>query len=157
VAQGRQDADHGQPRPAVAGLRPGDRELVEQVVLQVAPLVAGQRARRQVQLHVPAAQLGLELRGADGLQDGLARQRGGQGLVDQVELELDPGHRLVAGEGVAAQHLGEGVEAALHLRPVQLAVPSTERASVDVLAHTRLALPGSRADTPGAGPHCRPL
>ena len=54
---------------------------------------------------------------------------------DQVELDLDPGHRLVTGERVLAQHDGERVEAALHLRPVVLPIASTERGPVDVLAH----------------------
>jgi hypothetical protein len=58
-------------------------------VLQVAPLVAGQRPGRQVELHVPATQLGLEIRGTDGLQDRRPGERRGQLLVDEVELDLD--------------------------------------------------------------------
>jgi hypothetical protein len=56
-------------------------------------------------------------------------------VIDEVELHLDAGHRLVTGERVLAEHHGEGVEAALHFRPVMLAIPSTERGPVDVLAH----------------------
>jgi hypothetical protein len=59
--EGGQDPDHGELRAAVDGLGAGHGELVEQVALQVAPLVARERARRQVQLEVPAPEFGLEL------------------------------------------------------------------------------------------------
>ena len=98
----RQDPDHGQLRPEVPGLRPGDRQLVEQLVLQVPPLVAGQRPRWQVQLQVPAAELGLELgvrRWPPGRRPRRARAPGR--AADEVELDLDAGHRLVPGERVA--------------------------------------------------------
>ena len=66
-------------------------------------------------------------------------QRGHQLAVDEVQLHLDAGHRLVAGERVLAQHQGERVEAALDLAAVGLAVASTEQGPVDVLAHAGAA------------------
>jgi len=57
-----QDPDHGELGAVILGLGPGHRQLVEQLVLDVAPLLAGQRPRGQVELEVPATQLRLELR-----------------------------------------------------------------------------------------------
>jgi hypothetical protein len=140
VFQRRQDPDHGEHRVEVAGLGPGDRQLVEQMVLQVPPFVAGQRPGREVQLEVPAAQLGLELAGPDGPQHVGRRVRGPEvGPADQVQLHLDPGHRLVPGERVLAQHDGQHVQTLLHLGPELLPIPSTERGSADVLAHASTA------------------
>ena len=136
----RQDPDHGQPRPARIGGRAGQAELVGELVLELAPFVAGQRAGRQVELHVPATQLGLEVRAAQRREHLGAAQRGHQlVVVDEVQLHLDAGHRLVVGERVLAQHQGERVEAALDLAAVGLAVASTEQGPVDVLAHAGAA------------------
>ena len=115
-------------------------ELVGELVLELAPFVAGQRAGRQVELHVPAAQLGLEVRAAQRREHLRPAQRGHQlVVVDEVQLHLDAGHRLVVGERVLAQHQGERVEAALDLAAVGLAVASTEQGPVDVLAHAGAA------------------
>ena len=67
--KGGQDPDDGQLRAAVQRLCPRHGELVEELALQVPPLVAGKGARRQVEFEVPAAEFGLELRGPDGAQD----------------------------------------------------------------------------------------
>lgn len=113
--QRRQDPDHDELGAQVLGLRPGAREQVEQFVFQLAPLVAGQRARREVQLEVPAAELGLPLAGADRVQDVGPVERRRQLRTDQVELDLHAGHRLRVGERVAAEEVTESVQTALHL------------------------------------------
>jgi hypothetical protein len=66
-------------------------------------------------------------------------------MADEVQLDLEPGHRLVVRERMLAQHDRERVEAALHLGAVALAIPSTERPSVDVLAHACAASRPGRA------------
>ena len=137
VAQGGQDADHSQLRAVVARLRPDRRQLVEQLLFEVAPLVAGQWLRREVELEVPPAQLGLELRRAERLQHVLADRCGLQVVADQVQLDLEAGHRLVPGEGVLAEHHLEGVDAAQDVRAIALSVVSTERCPVDFLTHAR--------------------
>ena len=143
----RQDPDHGEPRPARVGRRTGEPELVGELVLEVPPLVAGQRPGRQVELHVPPAELGLEVRACQGVEHLAAAERGHQLAVDEVELHLDTGHRLVTGERVLAQHQGERIETPLDLAAVALAVASTEQGPVDVLAHAGAASLSSRAMT----------
>ena len=47
-------------------------------------------------------------------------------VVDEVELDLEPGHRVVGVEARLAQHPGEHVEAAAHLLAVPRAVGAGE-------------------------------
>ena len=140
ASQRGQDPDHGEV--GVARFRGGGNrlQLLEQLLLEVAPLGAGQRARRQVQLEVPAAELGLELRGRQLLQDDVAGQRRFEVVTHQVQLDLESGDRLVVRERVAPQHCGQRVEAPVHVGPIPLAVVSTERCSVDLLAHALAVL-----------------
>ncbi len=119
--------------------------MLGELELEVAPLVAGQRAGRQVELEVPAPELGLELRLPDHVEHLPALQRGHQRAVDEVELHLETGHRLVAGERMLAQHHRQRVEATLHPAAVGLPVASTEQGPVDVLAHAGAASLGSGA------------
>jgi hypothetical protein len=65
---------------------------------------------------VPAAQLRLELAATERVEHAAGPAWAPDRRVHQVQLDLDAGHRLVAGERVVAQHRGERVEAALDVR-----------------------------------------
>ena len=56
-------------------------------------------------------------------------------LVDEVELDLEPGHRVVGVEARLAQHPGEHVEVAAHLLAVPRAVGAGELLCRDLFAH----------------------
>ena len=58
-------------------------------------------------------------------------------LVDEVELDLQPGHRVVGVEARLAQHPREHVEAAAHLLAVPRAVLAGELLLRHLFAHAR--------------------
>ena len=60
---------------------------------------------------------------------------GSSSLVDEVELDLQAGRRVVGVEPRLDQHALEHVEAGAHLRAVARAVLAGERLLRDVLAH----------------------
>ena len=62
-------------------------------------------------------------------------QRRVAALVDQVELDLEPGHRVVGVEARLAQHPREHVEAAAHLLAVPGAVGAGELLCLYLFAH----------------------
>ena len=57
------------------------------------------------------------------------------GVVHEVELHLEAGHRVVGVEEVLAQHPLEDIEAAVHLLAVARPVGPGELLCVDILPH----------------------
>ena len=159
VLQGRQDADHHQVGADLRGLGLGVVEAAPQVRLERRQPALAQLGRRHVDLDVELAQLGLEVRVGDGGQRLGVLQRRVTELVDEVELHLEPGHRVVGVELVLAQHPGERVEAAVHLLAVAGAVGAGELLCFDVFAHgrdPRADEPAAAVARPGAGQAARP-
>ena len=107
------------------------RRLSSNVVSPPSRSLAG----GDVDLDVELPELGLEVRVGDRLQRLGVLQRRVAGLVDEVELDLEPGHRVVGVEARLAQHPGEHVEVAAHLLPVARAVSAGELLSFDLFAH----------------------
>jgi hypothetical protein len=90
-AQGGQDADHHHVRADRARLVLRRVERHAHLVLVVGEAGTGEPARRHVDLDVELAELGLEVRVGDRRQRlGVAHGRIGD-LVDEVELDLQPG------------------------------------------------------------------
>ena len=116
-AQRRQDADHDD---LGAGLvRPVPRRgRARRAATSPGPSSDSPDSGRgwHVELDVVAAELGLEVRVGDGLQHLGVGHRRLPRAVDQVELDLQPGQRIVEVEGVLDQHPLEHVEAPPHLR-----------------------------------------
>ena len=81
--------------PRRAGLVLGVVERGAQVVLEAERRVALERARRHVQLDVVGAELGLEGGVRDLLEDGDVAQERLACVVDEVELDLEPGERVL--------------------------------------------------------------
>jgi hypothetical protein len=134
-AQGGQDPDHHHVRVDRPGLLLGRVQAGPDVLLELRGAGADQPARGHVDLDVELAQLGLEARVGDGGQHvGVAHGRL-RVLVDQVQLDLQAGHRPLHVEPRLAQHLGEDVEAAAYLLPVAGPVLTAEGPRTDVLAH----------------------
>ncbi|GAB3949479.1 hypothetical protein GCM10027614_48370 [Micromonospora vulcania] len=99
-----------------------------------------------VEFQVELPQLGLEERVGDVGEDLLVAHRRLGCRVDQVEFDLQAGHRSVGVEAEVVQHQGEDVQAPPDLLPVADAVLSGEGALHDVPAHVssrRLARSGS--------------
>ena len=118
LAQRGQDADHHQVRPGLAGPALGVAEAAPHAALELGEGVAGQRARRHVDLQVELA----ELAGPAGVGDraehlGVLHRRQAR-LVHQVELDLQPHLARLAVEPGLPQHSREHVEAAADLLPV---------------------------------------
>ena len=116
--QRRQDADH---RQLAADLRRALLRVVQGAayrLLEGAQPVVRQRPRSDVDLDVELAQLGDELGVGDRLQHlGVAHGRLAV-AVDQIELDLQAGHRSVEVERRLGQHAGQRVETGPHLLPV---------------------------------------
>nr|BFE71046.1 hypothetical protein GCM10020092_043470 [Actinoplanes digitatis] len=135
AAQGRQDADHHHVRADAAGVLLGVVEAGPQLAFQIGVLVAGQPARRDVDLDVELAQLGLEVGVGDRLEYlGVAHRRVGV-VVHQIELDLHPGQRALELESRLPQHPREHVEAAPDLLPVPGSILAGECPLVDLFAH----------------------
>jgi len=110
-------------------------EGATQAVLEGAEPTLTQPGGRHVDLDVELAQLGLEGRVGDRLEHLGVLQRGVSGVVDEVELHLQPGHRVVGVEEFLAEHPLEHVEAPVDLLAVARAVGPRELLCVDVLSH----------------------
>ena len=137
VGEGRQDADHHEVRTDLGRLGLGVVEAAAQHLLEGAQPTLAEPGRRDVDLDVELAELGLERRVGDRGQRLGALERRVAVLVDEVELDLEPGHRVVGVEAGLAQHPGEHVEAAADLLPVGGAVGPGELLCVHLFAHVR--------------------
>jgi hypothetical protein len=135
LGEGGQDADQHEPDIRLGGPLLGAGEAVGQVPLVLVEPRARQQPGRDVDLQVELPEFGLEGRvGEVGEHLGVAHRRLAV-LVDQVELEFQPGHGSVGVEPELVQHQGEHVEAAAHLVPVPHAVLARERGEGHFLAH----------------------
>ena len=135
LGEGRQDADHHHVRADLGGLGLGVVEAVAQGVLERGQPVLAELGRGDVDLDVELAELGLEVRARDRLERLGVLQGGVAALVDEVELHLEPGHRVVGVEARLAQHPGEDVQVAPDLLPVPGAVGSGELLCFHLFAH----------------------
>ena len=155
LGEGGQDADQHDLRVGLGRPLVGAGEAAAQVLLVVGEAGALDQPGRGVELQVELAQLGLEERVGDVGEDLLvAHGRLGR-RVDQVELDLQPGHRPVGVEAEVVQHQREDVQAPPDLLPVTDAVLPGEGALRDVPAHVssrRLA----RSDPAVPEAHCEP-
>ncbi|GAA2647084.1 hypothetical protein Adu01nite_18780 [Paractinoplanes durhamensis] len=139
TAQRRQDADHHGVRPDRAGVLLRVVEAGPQGALEIGVLVAGQPARRHVDLDVVLTQLGLEVGVGDRAEHlGVAHGRVGV-PVDEVELDLHAGQRPLELEPGLAQHRREHVQTAADLVPVLRPVLAGEVGLLDFLAHRHTA------------------
>ena len=91
----RQDADRHDVRAALLGRRGRGVERGPQLFLELDRRVARQRARGHVELDVVLRQLGLVAGVGDGLEDLGVGELGLVVVVDEVELDLQAGHRPV--------------------------------------------------------------
>ena len=134
-AQRGQDADHHHPRPLLVGPGVAMVELLANLLLVLAGAVAHEALRRDVDLQVEPAELLDERRAVDAGQHlGVAHGRVALG-VDQVELDLHAGQRGLEVELLLGEHLGQDIQAAVHLVAVALPVLATECPARHVLAH----------------------
>ena len=109
--------------------------LSRSVLLERREPALAQPRRRHVDLDVELPELGDELRVGDRRQRLGVLQRGVAVVVDEVELDLEAGHRVVGVEPRLAQHPGEDVEAAAYLLPVPGAVGAGELLCGHFFAH----------------------
>ena len=133
--QRRQDPDHHQVRADLGRLGLRAVEVAAQQLLELLEPTLAQLDRWHVDLDVEQAQLGLEGGVGDGGERLGALQRRVAALVDQVELDLEPGHRVVGVEPRLAQHAGEHVEAAPDLLAVAGPVGPGELLCLHLFAH----------------------
>ena len=96
--------DRARPLLGVVEAAPG-------VAFQVAEDAAAQQPRRDVDLDVELAKLGLEARVGDRLQRGGVDQRGIALVVGQVELDLEAERSALGVKARFGQHPGEDVQA----------------------------------------------
>ena len=97
--------------------------------------VIGQPARRDVDLEVELAELGHEVGIGDRLEHLGVLHRRVAGVVDEVQLDLEAGHRTIDVEPRLAQHPREDVETLPHLLAIARAILAGELPALDVLAH----------------------
>ena len=135
--QRRQDPDHHQVRADLGRLGLGAVEVAAQQLLELLEPALTELDRRHVDLDVEQAELGLEGGVGDGRQRLGVLQRRVAVLVDQVELDLEPGHRVVGVEPRLAQHPGEHVETAPDLLAVARPVGPGELLCLHLFAHVR--------------------
>ncbi len=133
--EGRQDPDHGDVRAGLPRLLLRVVKTRPQICLEVRLRVTGQPARLDVDLDVELTQLGLEILIRDRLQYVGVAHRRVMLLVDEVELDLQPGHWPLGVELRGLEHPGEDVQAAPDLRSVQLPVLPAELATGDLITH----------------------
>ena len=112
-------------------------EVAAQQLLERLEAALAQLGRRHVDLDVELAELGLEGGVGDRRQRLGVLQRRVAVLVDEVELDLEPGHRVVGVEPRLAQHPGEHVEAAPDLLAVARPVGPGELLCLHLFAHVR--------------------
>jgi hypothetical protein len=98
LGQRWQDPDHHQVRTDLARPGLGLIQAGTDAVLEVAEPTLLEPLRRHVDLEVELAELGLEVRVGDRLERLGVLQRRVAVLVDQVELDLQTGHRCGAVE-----------------------------------------------------------
>ena len=155
LGEGRQDADHHLVGADLGGLLLGVVERAPQALLERRQPTLAQLGRREVDLDVELAELGLEVGVGDRLEHLGVLQRRVAGLVDEVELHLQPGHRVVGVEARVAQHPREHVEVATHLLPVPRAVRPAELLLVDLFSHARTLVtrPPRAGTVPRGGSH----
>ena len=135
LGEGRQDADHHLVRADLAGRGLRVVERAPQAVLEGGQPTLAQGRRGDVDLDVELAELGLEVRLGDRLQHLGVLERRVTPVVDEVELDLEPGHRVVGVEAGLAQHPGEDVEVAPHLLAVARAIGPRELLLLDFFSH----------------------
>ena len=105
------------------------------LVLELREAALAELGRRHVDLDVELAELGLEVRVGDGLEDlGVLQGRVAR-VVDEVELHLETRHRVVGLERRLTQHAREHVEVAAHLLAVARPVGPAELLLIDLFAH----------------------
>ena len=135
LGEGRQDADHHHVRADLATWLSASlrlcRSVSSNVVSPPSRSFAGGTLISMLNWPSSVTKLGI----GDRLQRLGVLQRRVAVLVDQVELDLQPGHRVVGVEPRLPQHPGEDVEAAPHLLPVPGAVGSGELLCFDLFAH----------------------
>ncbi len=155
LGQRGQDADHHQVGAHRRGLALRVVEAVAQPGLEGLQPSRAQPGGLAVDLHVELAELGLEGRVGDGREGLHAPQRRVTLGVDQVELDLEPGHRVVGVEPRLAQHPGEDVEPSSHLLPVARPVRPRELLRLHLFSHghtiatcARRAASSHRTDPP---------
>ena len=150
--------------PIATSLEPTSRDarsarfrLARSSVLQLEGGVAGQRARRHVELDVVLRQLGLVvLVGDRGEHLGVVEVRL-HVLVDEVELDLQAGHRPVELEGARAQHPLEDVEVLADLLAVPLALLPGVALRADLCSHAATQPHRDVRGNPGAAFRSRPM
>ena len=113
-------------------------EAAPQRLLEGGQPALAQLGRRDVDLEVELAELGLTKSGsAIASSASVFFSAGSPCVVDEVELDLEAGHRVVGVEPGLAQHPCEHVEAAADLLAVPRAVRPRELLCVDLFAHGR--------------------
>ena len=106
-----------------------------QALLELREAALTELGRRHVDLDVELAELGLEVRVGDGLEDlGVLQGRVAR-VVDEVELHLEARHRVVGLERGLTQHAREHVEVTAHLLAVARPVGAAELLLIDLFAH----------------------
>ena len=121
--------------PTLERLLLGVVERAAQALLEGRQAALAELGRRHVDLDVELAELGLEVGVGDGLEHlGVLQGRVAR-VVDEVELHLETGHRVVGVERRLAQHPREHVEVAAHLLAVARAVGPAELLLLDLFAH----------------------
>jgi hypothetical protein len=137
----REDPDHEDVRPHLVGLALGLVERGPQVLLQLQGGRPVEGAGCDVELDVVARQLGLVVGVLDGLEDLGVVESGFVVLVDEVELDLHPGHIPVGVEARVLQHPLEHVEVKPDFFAVLLALFSGEARGADLGAHAAQCMP----------------
>ena len=128
ISVGRMPIDHQLGADGL-GPRVGVVQRLADRLLERAEPALGQPAGGDVDLDVEPAQLGLERRVGDRRQHlGVAHRRLAV-VVDQVELDLQPGHRPLEVEARLGQHPGQHVQTLAHLLPVPFTVLPGELSS----------------------------
>jgi hypothetical protein len=156
----RQDADHHEVGADLRRLGLGVVEAVPDALLELGEPAVLELLGRDVDLEVELAELGLEVGVGDRLERLEVLQCRVARVVDEVELDLQPGHRVVRVEPRLPQHASEHVQATTHLLAVARAVLAGELLLCDLFAHGETVVPtpasrhasGRRERTSRAGP-----
>jgi hypothetical protein len=144
---GGQDPDGDDPGVQLGRLVGGAVERLAQVRLQLERGIARQGTRMDVELDVVPRQLGLVVRVRDLLEHRLVVELGPEVLRDEVELDLEPGHRAVELELAVSEHALEHVEISTHLLAVLLTLLACVPGLFDVGSHgTRQPHSGTRRE-----------
>ena len=151
LGQRRQDADHHQVAPGLAGPAAGVVETVQHPALEQHQGVADQRPRRHVDLQVELAELTRPAGIGDRAEHLGVLHRGQAELVDEVQLDLQANLPRLGFEPRLAQHPREHIQAAAHLLSVSTPVLLTHADRRDIPAHrsppAHLAMGSGRSPT----------